>query len=285
MILKERDTIAICEYCLFFLDGKLIYNTGKKAGGKALEVEIRSKSVPNQNGFGMIRLLEDIHLEIEQNTLVALLGGSGAGKSTLMDCMDGMEYSGVDGNVWMNGENLYENFERLKYQIGSVPQEPVLHKDYIVEKELRDAALLRLPGDTKKEEINKKVDDVLKWLNLCHVRKSKIKNISGGEKKRVNIGIELVADRSVLYLDEPDAGLDPKSVKELTVLLRDLAHQQGKTIIVIIHNIIEVDRYDQVIFMAKGGKVAFSGSPQAAKKYFKVENLKDAYEKVSNIGL
>lgn len=116
-----------------------------------------------------------------------------------------MEPDGVCGEIRLNGEDLLGNFERMKYKIGSVPQENVLHEAYRVSDELRDAAILRLPNDTTRKEIREKVEEVIEKLGLEKVKKSRISQLSGGEKKRVNIGIELVADRDVLCLDEPDA--------------------------------------------------------------------------------
>ena len=104
--------------------------------------------------------------------------------------------------------------------------------------------------------------------------------MSGGEKKRVNIGIELVADRDVLCLDEPDAGLDSQSVQQLTRLLKSLAHDSHKLIVTIIHNLSEIDEYDQLVFLAPGGKLAFCGSPEAAKQYFHVQSIKEIYGKL-----
>lgn len=288
--LREKDRISICDCHFIFVGHGLIYNdrrTGEEKrrdnGNIILKADIRSKKVPNQNGHGEKELIRNVKLEIHSGELIALLGGSGAGKSTLMNCLNGTEQGGVEGTVFLHGEDLYHNYERLKYLVGNVPQKNVLHESLPVEEELRNAAILRLPGDASKEDIKEQVEKTLQALNLVQKRKTQIRKLSGGEQKRVNIGIELVAERSLLCLDEPDAGLDPLAKKELFTTLRDLAHQRGKCILVIIHDVSEINLFDKIIMMAKVnevGRLAFTGTPEEGRRYFKVENLTQAYDAI-----
>jgi len=311
-MLHEKDQIALCD-CIMVLSGNhLIYNVPRREPISRAEVveqkaehsqkseekkgvipnkmrmmspviiraDIQSKIVPNSNGHGTIELLRDIHVEVREGTLVALLGGSGAGKTTVMNCMNGMDTRGVKGMVEFQGVDLLRNFERMKHLIGSVPQREVFHESLRVEEELREAAILRLPRDTGDQEIQQHVDRTIRQLGLEAIRKNRISTCSGGEKKRVNIAIELVADRRLLCLDEPDAALDPGMKRELFRILQNLAHKEGKSILVIIHDVSEIDLFDQVIMMAKVnnvGRLAFSGTPQEARKYFG-HDIKDAYE-------
>lgn len=305
--LQEKDTIALCDCRFIYTSRGLIYiqrsgfhqprimdiphdsagktpgrsGYGKDSGSKPvlLHADIRTRRVPNNSGHGMKELIRDIRLDVKQGTLVALLGPSGAGKSTVMNCLNGMETQGMEGNVYFNGEDLVANFERLKHLIGSVPQSAVFHKVLTPEAELRDAAVLRLPGDTPKKEIEQRVDAVLKKLKLESVRKTPIGKLSGGEQRRMNIAIELVADRALWCLDEPDAGLDPQTKRELFTMLGELAHNDNKSILTIIHDVSEIDLFDQVILLAKKdnvGRLAFSGSPAEGRAYFGTE-LKNAY--------
>lgn len=191
-----------------------------------------------------------------------------------------MDTAGVKGTILFNGEDLQKNFSRLKLRIGSVPQENVLHKMLTVEQELMYAAESRLPRGISKEERNKRVDLIINQLGLEKQRKTQISKCSGGEQSRVNIGIDLVADKALFCLDEPDKGLDPQSKHELFTILRDLAHDEGKSILVIIHDVSEIDMFDQIIMMSKVdnvGRLAFSGSPDEARDYFGTE-IKTAYE-------
>lgn len=244
-----------------------------------LKADIKNKVVPNNSGIGEKELIRDVKVEVKESSLVALLGGSGAGKSTVMNCLNGMETKGVTGTIEYQGVDLLKNFDRMKYLIGSVPQEQVFHPSLTVESELKHAAKRRLPGDTSGKEIKAHVDQAIEQLKLTNIRKNKISKCSGGEQKRVNIGIELVADRQLLCLDEPDAGLDPGTKKELFTILRHLAHDENKSILVIIHDVSDIDLFDQIIMMTKVdnvGRLAFSGSPQEARKYFGTD-IKEAY--------
>ncbi len=254
-----------------------------KPENNILQADIRSKSVMNKTGAGKKVLIRDIRVKVKEGSLVALLGSSGAGKTTLMNCLNGSDQSMVDGTVYFMGQDLYPNFDRLKFYIGSVPQENRIHTQLSVQEELREAAQLRLPSNTSNAEIEKRVERTLKLLNLTQVRNSKNHQLSGGEKKRVNIGIELVANRKLLCLDEPDAGLDPESKKELFTILRKLAHRSRKGILVIIHDVSDIDMFDQIIMLTKvdnEGRLAFSGTPKDATAHFEVTNLKDAYSKI-----
>lgn len=287
--LKEKDKISLCDCHFIYSSGKLICNRriyirrrSDEARRIILKANIRSKKVINNSGKdrGMKEIVRNVHLEVREGSLVALLGSSGAGKTTVMNCLNGMDRTGVDGQVLFYNEDLYRNFERMKFFIGSVPQQNVVHPMLTVEEELREAAIIRLPADMTGREIQERVEDTLQALGLEAVRKSRIHKLSGGEQKRVNIGIELVADRCLLCLDEPDAGLDPETKKELFTLLRELAHKKKKSILVIIHDVTEIDLFDQVILMTKYNNVgclAFSGSPKDARAYFGVENFRDVY--------
>lgn len=299
VLLREKDKISICNFHFIFTGNVLIYNVKRNKGEKVekieivdkdviiptiLEAHIDTKKVPNNSGSGEKELIRDVHLQVKEGSLVALLGSSGAGKTTVMNCLNGMDLKGVKGTVKFRGEDLFQNFQRLKYLIGSVPQEEVFHPMLSVEEELKEAAIIRLPSDTKKKEIKEQVDKTIKQLGLEGVRKSKILKCSGGEKKRVNIAIELVAERELLCLDEPDAGLDPGMKKELFTILQNLAHEGGKSILVIIHDVSDIDMFDQIIMMAKVdnvGRLAFSGTPKEAKEFFGT-SIKEAYSLLSN---
>lgn len=319
-LLHEKDMIAICDCVMVFTSNKIIYNIPSRLGKYnkldiavpsksslkkemplievidaqedkeeelcsnkkhiVLKADIKSRKVPNNTGHGEKELIKDVKVEVQEGTLVALLGGAGAGKSTVMNCMNGMDTSGVSGTIEYNGVDLLKNFDRMKYLIGSVPQMETFHESLTVEQELTHAAKHRLPGDTKKAEIKERVDYTLKQLGIESIRNNRISKCSGGERRRVNIGIELVADRQLLCLDEPDAGLDPGNKRKLFETLQSLAHDEGKSILTIIHDVSDIDLFDKIIIMNKVdnvGRLAFSGTPAQARDYFGVE-IKDVYQ-------
>lgn len=290
--LREKDTISFSDCHILFLGSHLLYRKRDREEEKStrndippserpvvLRADIKSKRVKNNSGAGMKELIRDIHLEIREGTLVALLGTAGAGKSTVMNCLNGMDLAGVQGQVLYRGVDLMQQFDRMKALIGSVPQKKIFHPSFTPEQEFRLAARKRLPADTTEGEIRRRVDETLNMLSMTGVRNNRNSKLSGGEQTRVNIGIELVADRDLLCLDEPDQGLSPNYKHELFQIMRDLAHVSGKSVLSIIHDVSEIDMFDQVILLAKFdgvGRLAFSGSPAEARQYFGVD-IRDVY--------
>ncbi len=266
--------------------GAAPYSTAKPApkmhvgkDGVVLSANIRTKKVKNNSGAGMKELIRDIRMDIREGTLVALLGTAGAGKSTVMNCLNGMDLQGVQGTVLYRGVDLMKNFEQMKYLIGSVPQKKIFHAAFTPEEEFTQAAMLRLPADTTDFEIRQRVNRTLEMLSMNGVRKTRNSKLSGGEQTRVNVGIELVADRDLLCLDEPDQGLSPNYKHELFEIMRNLAHTYGKTVLSIIHDVSEIDLFDQVVMLAKVdgvGRLAFSGTPAEAREFFGAD-IRDAY--------
>lgn len=284
--LRDKDCFRLADRAFFLLGDAIICISAKTAPTVdannqpvILRANICTKRVKDQKGIGMRELLRDVQLEIRQGTLVAMLGTAGAGKTTVMNCLNGMDLQGVDGSVIYRNVDMLTNFAQMKSLIGSVPQQKVFHKTFTPKQELWFAAKKRLPGDTTKEEIDTRVRRTLELLSIQGVSDSPNCKLSGGEQTRVNVGIELVADRDLLCLDEPDQGLSPNYKHELFVILRKLAHENGKTMLTIIHDVSEIDMFDQVIMLAKKdgvGRLAFSGTPQEARQFFGVD-IRDAY--------
>jgi len=291
--LHERDQIAVGSNTYIFSQGKLIYSKADDPNYRAnalrsmapvarpviLDADIKTRKVKNNSGAGMKELIRDIRLQVREGSLVALLGTAGAGKSTVMNCMNGMDVQGVEGRVLFRNVDLLRNFDQMKHLIGNVPQKKTFHPYFTPYEEFKQAAILRLPEDTSRKEIKERVNKTLEMLSITGVRKSQNCKLSGGEQTRVNIGIELVADRDLLCLDEPDQGLSPNYKLDLFKIMQDLAHKHCKTVISIIHDVSEIDMFDQVIMLAKAGgvgRLAFSGTPNEARNHFGVE-IRDAY--------
>lgn len=207
--------------------------------------------------------LDDISLAIEPRQFVALVGGSGTGKSTLLKALLGIEET-ASGAVYLNGDNLQKDFNIYRTQIGYVPQDDILHRDLTVAEVLSYAASLRLPPDTDVEQV---VEKTLKDIEMSHWRDALIKNLSGGQRKRVSIGVELLADPKLFFLDEPTSGLDPGLDKKMMQLLRKLA-LEGRTIILVTHATANIKICDRIIFLGRGGRLCYFGSPDDALKFF-----------------
>lgn len=255
-------------------------------GGVEVIVENISRMVSCKNGTGenggnKKYILRNVSLKINPGELIAILGGSGAGKTTFMNCINGFEPA-TEGRVLVDGLELYKNYQSLKSCMGYVPQQDIVHDNLTLESMLTYTGKLRLPSDVTKQELSTRVAEVLEMVDLTKEKDTFIRKLSGGQRKRASIAVELVSDPSLFFLDEPTSGLDPEAETNLMHQLRRLSDQNGKTVIVITHTLQNIRLFDKVIFLAPGGKLCFYGTPGEAEKFFEVDNLADAYEKISD---
>ena len=211
-------------------------------------------------------LLQDVSLSIHPEEFVAIVGLSGAGKSTLVNALNGFSPA-THGLVLANGVNLYRHFDLFRSDVGYVPQQNTVHTDLTVYKALDYAAQLRMPADTTKKERHRRIMEVLTELDLAERKDLVIHKLSGGQLKRVSIGVELLTKPRLFFLDEPTSGLDPGTEYNMMRLLRKLA-DQGRTIVLVTHATKNVMMCDKVLFMVRGGQVAFYGPPEEALTYF-----------------
>lgn len=225
-----------------------------------------------------VNLLQEISFSIRPQEFVAVVGGSGAGKSTLLGALSGLRPAS-DGVILLNGTPLYENFPAFRAHLGYVPQDDILHKELPVQRALEYAAQLRLPDDTSAAERKARVEEVMKTLGLEQRRDVPIARLSGGQRKRVSIGAELLTKPGLFFLDEATSGLDPGTESQLMKLLRGLA-DNGHTIVLITHATKNVMLCDQVAFLARGGYLAYYGPPDQALKYFGVADFDGIYERL-----
>jgi ABC-type multidrug transport system ATPase subunit/pSer/pThr/pTyr-binding forkhead associated (FHA) protein len=227
-----------------------------------------------------VNLLQDISLSILPREFVAVVGVSGAGKSTLLTALAGFRPAS-DGAVMVNATNLYRHFDAFRTDLGYVPQDDIIHKELSTEKALDYAARLRLPGDTTDAERKQAVVEELETLGLVERKDVRVGSLSGGQRKRVSIGVERLTRPRLFFLDEATSGLDPGTENQLMRLLRQLA-DGGQTILLITHATKNVMLCDQVVFLAKGGNLAYFGPPDQALKYFGVSDFDEIYEKLEN---
>ncbi|MGC9524348.1 MAG: FHA domain-containing protein [Limnospira sp.] len=225
-----------------------------------------------------VNLLNDISLSVQAREFVVVAGVSGGGKSTLLDALNGFRPA-TGGRVLVNGEDLYKNYNAYRTEIGYVPQKDIVHMELTVAQALDYAAQLRMPADTTVAERRKRVDEVLQELGLSHRRDVAVKALSGGQLKRVSIGVELLTKPSLFFLDEATSGLDPGTEADIMNLLRNLA-DQGRTVLLITHATDNVMLCNMVVFLGAGGRVAYFGPPQEALDYFGVQRFNEIYHKV-----
>jgi ABC-type multidrug transport system ATPase subunit/predicted component of type VI protein secretion system len=275
--LTDGDLIQIGSHLLIFDDGRLTqYNShGMRVDVVGLTKDVRTRQGP-------LRIMEDISMSVFPREFVAVVGGSGAGKTTLMNALIGSHPA--DGEVNINGRDFYQEIEDFRDQIGYVPQSNILHTALTVERALNYSALLRLPPDVSSEDREKRVSDVLETVNMDTevIRNTRVKNLSGGQRKRVSIAAELLADPKLLYLDEPTSGLDPGLEKKMMYTLRRMA-DQGRTVVLITHATANIVQVDHVAFLSQG-KLVFFGPPQEALEFFEVDDFADIYERIENRG-
>lgn len=213
-----------------------------------------------------LNILQSISLVFQPREFIVVVGQSGGGKSTLVDAIAGYRPA-TDGAVYVNDTNVYQNFDVIRNDIGYVPQRDIIHMELTVYQALDYAAQLRMPPDTTAEERHQRIEEVLSDLDLAHRRDVQISGLSGGQQKRVSIGVELLTKPSLFYLDEPTSGLDPGTETSLMQLMRRLA-DQGRTIVLITHATKNVMLADKVVFLARGGYLAWFGPPDEALAYF-----------------
>ncbi len=243
------------------------------AAAPGLHIRVRERTARAE--FKTRYLLKDINLDIPNGSLVLLLGGSGSGKTTLVNAVIG--YEKADADIFLNGKDIYENYDQMKYRIGFVPQQDLLRMNDTVQNTLYDSALLRMPKSASAAERKKKIDDVMETLGMGGRTGGLVAKKSGGQKKRISIGMELISDPDLFILDEPDSGLDGVIARELFEKLRQIA-DQGKIIIAITHTPDRVaDLFDKVIVLARDsgrcGRLAFYGTPDEAREFFERDTM------------
>ncbi|MBC9956112.1 FHA domain-containing protein [Yimella sp. cx-51] len=225
------------------------------------------------------KLLDDISFALEGSSLLAVIGPSGAGKSTLLKALTGSQRA-TRGEVYYDGRDLYQNFDDLRHRIGVVPQDDVVHRQLTVKQALRFAAELRFPDDLDKHLRDQRVDEVMAELDLTAHAGTRVDKLSGGQRKRTSVALELLTRPSLLFLDEPTSGLDPGLDKQVMHTLRELA-DGGRTVVVITHSVANLNVCDKVLLLAPGGKVAYFGPPDQLLPFFGLSDHADVFTSVA----
>ena len=286
--LKDMDIIHIYDSFFLFQNNVLLFcqqqgetiHTVKT--GKKLDICINERVVV-QN-FKKIRLLQDIKLSLQSGEMVLILGGSGAGKTTFVNAV--MGYEKANGTIVYDNVDVYQEYDRMKYEIGFVPQQDLLRGSDTVYDTLSNAAEMKLPRSMSAQERENRINNVLEELGLKRERETLVTKLSGGQRKRLSIAVEFIADPSLFFLDEPDSGLDDIMGRGLMENLRSIA-DKGKIVMVITHSPERAgDLFDKVIVLAKStkdncGHLAFYGSPKQALEYFDVDAYKGIVKKIN----
>ena len=268
--LHNFDVIQIMDYQMIISAGILYYSTTVHG------IHLVASDVVKKVGKDQKVLLNHVDVEINSNDFVAIIGGSGAGKTTLMNAISGFDRQ-CSGQITFNGIDLHKEFNTLKDLIGYVPQQDIIYENLTLHDMLYYTAQMKMPKDTDKAEIEKKIREALEMVELQEHAATYIRKLSGGQKKRASIAVELLADPKLFFLDEPTSGLDPGTEKNLMMLLNRLAKLQDKTIIMVTHTTQSLHLCDKVVFMGPGGNLCFYGTVDQARMFFQTEDLVDIY--------
>ena len=285
--LNNGDIIRIANVFFVFLGDTILFcqepnDSENKFNGKKLTINITERSVIQR--FKKIALLQDINLTISSGEMVLILGGSGAGKTTFINAV--MGYEKAHGKIIYDNTDIYEEYEQMKYEIGFVPQQDLLRGSDTVYDTLSNAAEMKLPKSLSEDERENRIVSVLEELGLIRERDTLVSKLSGGQRKRLSIAIEFIANPSLFFLDEPDSGLDDIMGRGLMENLRVIA-DKGKIIMVITHSPERAaDLFNKVIVLAKSsadncGHLAFYGTTDEALKFFEVESFKGIVKKIN----
>ncbi|MBX3296074.1 MAG: FHA domain-containing protein [Acidobacteria bacterium] len=223
------------------------------------------------------RLIDSVSLSIQPNEFIGLLGPSGAGKSTLMEAMSGVRPA-TEGSVLFNSLDLKSHFHSLKQSIGYVPQDDIIHRELSVYRTLYHVARLRLSKDASSAEIRKTIDEVLDVTGLADRRDLPVSKLSGGQRKRVSIAVELLTRPSAIFLDEPTSGLDPATEFRIMQLFRQIA-ESGRTVVMTTHAMENVAMFDKIAVLMLG-KLVYFGPPDDALSHFGVATFRELYDKL-----
>jgi len=275
-LLNEGDVVTIGNIDLVFSGGALARRTETAADTGTGGLDVRGVTWTIE---GTKTLLEDISFTARPGTLTAVIGPSGAGKSTLARQIAGYTHP-TSGTVTFEGHNIHADYASLRSRIGMVPQDDVVHGQLTVNQALLYAAELRLPPDTTKEDRQQVVEQVLSELEMTQHAETRVDKLSGGQRKRASVALELLTGPSLLILDEPTSGLDPALDRQVMTMLRDLA-DAGRVVLVVTHSLTYLDVCDQVLLLAPGGKTAFCGPPSEIGPAMGTTNWADIFSTVA----
>lgn len=272
--LGEDDVVTIGNVDFLFTDGELVRRTQPAATTGGLEVRDVSLALEPD-----VVLLDRISLDARPGTLTAVIGPSGSGKSTLSRIIVGAALP-TAGSVSFDGRNLDDGYASLRSRFGMVPQDDVVHGRLTVAHALGFAAELRMPADTTDADRRQVIAQILEELELSDHAGTRIDKLSGGQRKRVSVALELLTGPSLLVLDEPTTGLDPALDRAVMAMLRRLA-DAGRVVVVVTHSLAFLDACDQVLLLAPGGKTAYCGAPDELASAMGATDWADIFTTVS----
>lgn len=255
------DRFAVADY-LFEFTGKSLVRIDHLDEG-SINVENISVTVKDRLTGEPLKILNDVSTQIQQGEFIGILGGSGQGKSTFLDALCGM-HPATEGKVTIGGVSNLVLAQKFPGTIGYVPQDDIVHQELSVYAAFYYSGKLRLKLETK--ELKTLIERTLETLGLTEHRKKIISTLSGGQRKRVSIGIELLSKPSILFLDEPSSGLDPATEQSLMELLQSLS--LNKLTVVCTTHVLQNAFIFNRLFFIHSGRLIFTGGTNEAREFF-----------------
>jgi ABC-type multidrug transport system ATPase subunit len=276
-LLRDGDVVTIGNIDLVFAGGALSRREESLLETRTGGLDVRGVTWTIENNK---TLLDNISLTARPGMLTAVIGPSGAGKSTFARLVAGYTHP-TTGTVTFEGHNVHAEYASLRSRIGMVPQDDVVHGQLTVKQALMYAAELRLPPDTTKDDREQVVSRVLEELEMTKHLETRVDKLSGGQRKRASVALELLTGPSLLILDEPTSGLDPALDRQVMTMLRQLA-DAGRVVLVVTHSLTYLDVCDQVLLLAPGGKTSFCGPPNQIGPAMGTTNWADIFSSVAD---
>ena len=265
-VLRNCDYIQILNFTMIYFNSFIIYK--KVFDGANVELH----NITKRSSFGK-KLLDDVSLRIDSNDFTAVVGGKNSGKSDLINVIKGLESGIKKGDVYFNGLDLLSNIDMLKEVIGYVPKESILFDSLTLKQCMRYALKLKDYDEVQDKEFDRHIDSVLDMLGIIEYSNMQVRGLEEDVRKRADIALELLGNPSLLILDEPSLNLDDETERGLLYLLRDIARQTSKTMIISTEKIKRLELFEKIIFMGTGGKICFCGTLDEAKMFFDTESV------------
>ncbi len=262
-------------------DATVIPAAGVTSRGVRIDVHELSRRV-RVGKRGESTLVDAVSFSLGAGELVAIVGPSGAGKTSLLEAVAGIAPA-TSGSVRFDGVDVHADLDTFRGVLGYVPQDDIIHADLPLRRTLRYAAQLRLPSSTSTADIDHAVRDALDAVDLTDQADIPVGSLSGGQRKRASIAVELLTDPHVFFLDEPTSGLDPVTSAELITRLRQLADRSA-TVVFTTHSADDLALCDRIVFMTRGGRVGFVGNLDEALEWYEVASVAALYRRLADPG-
>ena len=240
-------------------------------------LEARNICLEVDNEGESLFLFSDVNFCSPRGHFVAIVGPSGCGKTTLLKAIAGIKET-TSGSFFWEGRDLAEDGDFEPYEIGYVPQFSIAYEELTVDENVESSARLRVDADD--DELDDIIDSVLEETGLSEIADRPVKLLSGGQKRRLALAMELVSRPRILLCDEVTSGLDPRSEREIVELLHKLSMKDGRIVISVTHSLAQLSLYDSIIVMVRGN-LAYHGSPELMIHYFGEQDFEQVYPKLA----